>query len=316
MKLENNFELSAGYFGKLPKFADFVKYNAGGEEILDIDRWLQEGMVAAKNEFKSLLKENYSKSLQFNFFYPFTSTSNNLTGLISPGYDKSEREFPFLIFYIMNKNFYSHIPAYLIPLVNQKNLVYFKELCEYSKMSNDLLSINDEMKKIVYKLYPSDALLDYQKFLSNTSQEIFWERTFGNFTDPAKYALINNLDKLRTFSNISSGIKISFNLENEHTEFELAFFIQLILTMANKISYLPSLFWSAEIDTINLYIFFNRPSAQQFVDIIFQKDSEERIIQAEKFEDEKELMNSVHSSYKKLLEKNNLTLSDFLRAIQ
>ena len=167
-------------------------------------------MIAAKNEFKSLLKENYKKSLQFNFFYPFTNTVNNLTGMISPGFDKSEREFPFTIFYIMNKYFYNHIPVYLIPLVNYRNLEYYKELCEYSRMSKDLLSINDEMNKIVYKLYPSNASMDYQKFLSTVNQEIFWERTFGNFTCSSKYALINR--PVPSLDPSNTGLSVSANL--------------------------------------------------------------------------------------------------------
>lgn len=316
MKLENNFELTAGYFGKLPKFADFVKYNAGGEEILYIDRWIQEGMVAAKNELKSLLKENYKESLQYSFFDPFTNTVNNLTGIISPGHDKSDREFPFLIFYIMNKNFYNYIPGYLVPLVNINTINAYKNLIEFAKESDNLLSINEEMNRTIYKIYPNDASMDYQEFLANTYQEIFWERAYGNFDNPAKFALINNLGKLRTNFNSSTGIKISFTSEEEYLEPDLCFFIQLILTMANKISYLPALFWTSDKDTVYLYIFFNKPSAQHFVDIIFQKDNEGRIIQAEKYDDERKLLNSIHSSYKKLLEKNKLSLNDFLRTIR
>jgi hypothetical protein len=247
---------------------------------------------------------------------------NNLTGIISPSFDKSEREFPFLIFYNLNKTYFNRIPANLIPLVSSRTLNAYKSLYEYSYVSDSLSSINDKMNNILYKISSEEAALEYQKFLSDTYQDVFWERTIGEFNNPIKFALINNLIKFlsdlrfKTNLNFSFGIKISFTSEIEYCELNLSFFIHLILVISNKLSYLPAMFWTFNENRVFLYLFFTKPSAQQFIDIIFQKDNEDRIIIAEKFEDQNKMMNSLHSSYKKLLEKNKLTLKELLRAFQ
>ena len=44
LKITDTNFITTGYFGKLPKFADFIKHNASGDEILLIDNWIQEGI--------------------------------------------------------------------------------------------------------------------------------------------------------------------------------------------------------------------------------------------------------------------------------
>ena len=38
-----------GCFGKLPIYADFIRYNASGPEIQEMDQWFQEGIHSAKD---------------------------------------------------------------------------------------------------------------------------------------------------------------------------------------------------------------------------------------------------------------------------
>jgi len=59
-KTINNTNVSTGFFGKLPGFTDFIKYNAAGKEILSIDNWLQEGLALVKLKYKNDWKNYYN----------------------------------------------------------------------------------------------------------------------------------------------------------------------------------------------------------------------------------------------------------------
>jgi type VI secretion system ImpM family protein len=321
LRSENSIEFSTGYFGKLPGYRDFVKFNSGGEELLILDKWIQEGFVAAKNELKTEWKNNFKKSFQFNFFYPFTNTANCLMGIIAPGFDLSEREFPFLIFCKTDKKYFERIPANLIPIVSSEILKDFRLLYNYAFGSDSQAGINEMLNQIACQISPDEAKIEYQKFISNTTQEVFWEKITGEFNNILKYALIYNLvstiSELRnkTSLNYPYGIKISFTFDKDLYESELAFLIHLVLSVSNKISNLPAMFWTSSESTGYIYLFFSKPSAQHFVDVIFQTDKADRIINAVKYEDRSKLMNSLHSSYKKLLDNNKISLNEFLRTI-
>jgi len=77
---KNSEEIVSGYFGKLPEFNDFIKFNAGSSEILYIDNWLQEGIAQAKAKFKAEWKVNYDSLPPTGFSCQFPSPIKSLPG--------------------------------------------------------------------------------------------------------------------------------------------------------------------------------------------------------------------------------------------
>ncbi|MCX6151862.1 MAG: type VI secretion system-associated protein TagF [Ignavibacteriales bacterium] len=322
MNPQNNFGLTAGYFGKLPKYLDFIKYNAGGEEILSIDKWIQDGITLARGKLKSEWKAYYKQSPGLNFFYPDTNTKNALAGVIFPSNDKSEREFPFILFLNLNTNFLNGIPAHLIPLFFYESFNSFRLLYKESSLIKTLDLLNNEVQKISSQISMNNPNLKYQEYLTSTTQKIFWERTLNDFNHPVKFAIVNNLIKNLSWMKFNShlifpfGIKISFRTSEEYSNYDLGFFIQLILIIVNKPLYIPSFFWTQQDNNIDLYVFLNKPTSLQYVDLILKDESGARVLKVEKFEDKIQLLNSIPSAYKKLLENDKLSLMKFFQTIQ
>ncbi|MDO8549077.1 MAG: type VI secretion system-associated protein TagF [Ignavibacteria bacterium] len=307
------FDNTVGYFGKLPAFNDFVKFNSGGEELLVLDKWLQDGLLSAKMKLKSEWVNYYRNSEQFFFFYPFTGTKRALAGLLIPGLDKSGREFPFLIFFYLNKDQLNNIPSHLIPMILIDILNEFKIAVIDISSITDLSIINERLNKISYTINNLSFKNNvYQNYLSNTSQAAFWNRVMEGYDDSAKLLFLNSLYISSTAPKEKvEPIIISFISNNVHYVNDLSFFIHLTLTFQKTPYLLPAVFWTdSENKNHLLYLFSNKPLPNNFVDLICKQADQNNFIN--KTENDKNI-NSINSSFKNILNRN-ITLNEFLRA--
>ena len=115
---------SPGCFGKLPNFADFVKFNSGNNEIFVFDKWLQSGIQFSKTKFSMKFDAAYSSADIVQFVFPIQNNTNTLLGSFISSNDKSGRKYPFIISTPINNSF-DHENTHLIPLA-------FKEFYQYS----------------------------------------------------------------------------------------------------------------------------------------------------------------------------------------
>ena len=307
------FDNTVGYFGKLPAFNDFVKFNSGGEELLVLDKWLQDGLLSAKMKLKSEWVNYYRNSEQFFFFYPFTGTKRALAGLLIPGLDKSGREFPFLVFFYLNKDQLNNVPSHLIPMILIDILNEFKIAVIDISSITDLSIINERLNKISYTINNLSFKNNvYQNYLSNTSQAPFWNRVMEGYDDSAKLLFLNSLYISSTAPKEKvEPIIISFISSNDHYVNDLSFFIHLILTFQKTPYFLPAVFWTdSEYKNHLLYLFSNKPLPNNFVDLICKHADQNNLIN--KTENDKNI-NSITSSIKNILNRN-ITLNEFLRA--
>lgn len=308
-----------GYFGKLPDSADFVKFNAGGQELQVLDKWLQDGISIAKSKLKNNWREFYRKSPPLNFLYSFTGTKNLLIGTMFPSHDKSERDFPFLLFDTIEQSSYKNRLSYILLLDSQRKLNLFNENIESTPNSTLLnqfgnIQINNSVDPSFKK--------NYERFLNEKTAEEFWNSTLGDFSNHQKFAVINNLYKnlsnLKFNSNIilSFGIRITYQKIKSDFEFYLTFFLHLILTIINKPFLIPTILWTNNNDSGNLiYVFFSKPTPFNFLDLIHTDDNNERILKADNYESEEKLFESISSLHKTLLEKKELKLNQLLQLI-
>ena len=301
-----------GYFGKLPGFNDFVKFNAGGEELLVLDKWLQDGLLSAKMKLKSEWVNYYRSSEQFFFFYPFTGTKRALAGLLIPGLDKSGREFPFIIFFYINKDQLINVPSHLIPMILIDILSEFKAVIIDIASITDLSIINERLNKISYNInnlnYKNNI---YQNYLSNTSQAAFWNRIIEGYDDSAKLLFLNNLfiSAMESKEKVIPVI-ISFISDHDHYINYFSFFIHLTLTFQKTPYLIPAVFWTGSENKNHLLFFYpNKPLPNNFIDLIYKRTDENLFVN----NTERQNINSTVNSFKNLLNKN-WTLKEFLRS--
>lgn len=256
----------AGYFGKLPGFTDFIKYNAAGKEILSIDTWLQEGLAFAKLKFGSGWRNYYNNSSRITFIYPFTGTENLTLGIISPSNDKSGRSFPFLMFGIVKKNSVADLSSFIIPCAYKELFHNFNEIIELFKMTDDtsgLKSVIDNM--IPQNLNIASLLETYSKFISETKVcEVFKLENENSFT-------LNDLfeNDVKIFDHF---ISINYRTASNQlsSSFIICFYIQLLQKVFKNANTAPGIFWIQNDDDAGiLFLTFTKPTPKDFIDLFF-----------------------------------------------
>lgn len=246
-------KITAGYFGKLPQYNDFIKFNAGGPEILKIDEWIQQGIRSARLKQRSNWKTVYRNAPPFYFIYSHTDTSNIIAGIIKPGHDKNKREYPFIIFFTFPA---ADVHVHLLPLILASP---FNEISTNGK--NYFTLLKDELAS--FTMYVSDS--EYYELFNEhlmTPQKQFWAGILADESLVQNFK--NNLIHLNLLD--SSAGKFSISSSEESLPYNLGILI-LLLSSSVDISRTPALFWSSQ-DLQHTVYFSFRHSDLKYDDLI------------------------------------------------
>lgn|GEM_PF-3900465 len=257
-------KLTAGYFGKLPQYNDFIKYNAGGPEILKLDDWIQKGIKLGKKKMKEGWKHAYRNSPVYNFIYPFTDSPNLIAGTIEAGYDKSKREYPFIVFATLPFSSIKRDHYNLLPLMLSNPLEQIKNMA-----GNIIRIISDESASITMYTSDDDYTEKFEKYL-HIPQRAFWKTTLNNpsFIKAFKTNLFN------LHLNGSPGIKLFIDSTDEQFAYTLGVIMLLITNVIND-HLLPAVFWSKGNIKHTIYFSFHHLGLQYYH--LFDPDNTEVI---------------------------------------
>jgi len=111
------------YFGKLPKFGDFVRFNASRPEMKTFDEWLQEGLLHTKKTLSSNFDRSFDR-LSLGFVYPYEDTGTVLVGGMIASTDKVGRHYPFYAAVIHNISAYPEDEELFFPPITERFLEY------------------------------------------------------------------------------------------------------------------------------------------------------------------------------------------------
>ena len=285
-------EVTAGYFGKLPEFNDFVKFNAGAPEILFIDNWLQEGLAHIKLKYKSSWKDKYENLAPTRFFIPVPSSGRIVSGMLYASKDKSGRDFPFIIF--------SVIPAgqlnefYLLPSALEQMIIM---LDFYLRKEEQLASLNDTLKNV--NLNPADnhsLKSDFLQYLTGTRMNEFLLRT------KLDHSMLNINEIAFTESMY---IKLSFISDDSHFFNDAGFLIYLLNKKINMNERQSSIFWTIDGgEQFRLLIFPFKLLPLNFADLISLENEEDRSLELKSREE-----NTDNESFE-----NGISLEGYLKS--
>jgi type VI secretion system ImpM family protein len=262
---KNSEEISSGYFGKLPEFNDFIKFNAGSPEIQFIDNWLQEGLSRAKLKFKSKWKLNYENLPPTFFYIPVPSSEKNVAGMLYAGRDKSGREFPFVIFSLFSGKVFNKF--YLIPAELEQTLFTLDAIL---RKEEDIPSLNTALKNNITVIPSEDSIsAGFNRYLLNTNINEFLARTGLDNS-------IFNLDNL-TYTD-SSFLRISFTSDKEHFCFDAGYLIGIYEKKINLAGEHSSVFWNNNDDRFQMKIFPFKLTATGFIDLLSLDINDNRVI--------------------------------------
>ena len=280
LKELNNQNIWRGYFGKIPAFNDFIKYNAANRELLVIDKWLQEGLILAKQRLKNDWKIIYKNSLPIKFFYPFTGTDNFISGIIFPSNDRNGREFPFLIFSILNKDSFNKIPFFLLPLVLSNELNSFEVIFNYFNNNVAISNLNQEISQLSNPSLEGGIIEQFQIFKNNLSQGKFWLRIYADYCESKKYNVIDNIFNTE-IKNSTLAMNFNFFSEKDNIDLDLCFLLNIIAVSKGNL-FFPAVFWTNDFNNICLFIFPSKPTPLNYLNLIQLNESDDRILSAEK----------------------------------
>lgn len=305
--------LSAGFFGKLPEFSDFIKYNASGKEILVLDNWIQEGLTLAKIKYKNEWKIYYNNCSKIYFIYPYAGTDNITLGIIYPAKDKSGRSYPFIMFVNISKSFISGLRCYLIPSAFEQVYNSFNNIVDSNNSTEDLTnlkflttsvkieelnisSLNDEYSRFIMAKHLGD-IINFKGESSIRLTDLFLDR-------------INILEHLCVINFLSNS--------NEQKDSHLVgFYIDLMQRLFKETESIPGIFWIHKNNHSGFLILsFTKPSPKDFIDLIFyesfvdieQNNGNHKIAQTQK---------SLNSFFRSnTLIDSSTSLIDFLNSIR
>ena len=259
-------DIAAGYFGKLPAFNDFIKFNSGLPEVLFIDKWIQDGLADARLKLKTSWKEKYETLPPTSFYIPFHSSGRAAVGIIYSSYDKSGREFPLVVFSVMPlKHFCS---LHLVPAMLKEILV---SLDYYTRKEENLNDLNLALKNFDPEYINEDTLSrSFHEFLSSTSLNSFT----GGTGISASY-----VNSIPPSSSDSSGIRISLNSDESKISFDIAVFLKMLNHKLNLSTGHTSIFWNKKGEGhFDVMIFPLKPGMVSFIDLISPNPEDTRII--------------------------------------
>lgn len=250
---------SFGFFGKLPQFPDFIKYRAGAEEFILFDDWLQKGIASAKLKLGSDWKDLYSNSNNIEFVFPIKRYDKIISGVLFPSMDKSGRQYPFIIFSILQNKIISPHQAGSLPLVLNSFFYRVKQLFNITSKSADLNQILSEFNKAEFRLNPVLAAETiFNEYLDSTSVNEFINRTlFGNIN----YHTIEQTE--------NNSLAISFSTDEDNHNFDTGFIIYLYSKMFGHTNTFPYIFKNLTAESVaELFLYFNQLEPMEYAKMI------------------------------------------------
>jgi len=317
----------AGYFGKLPRFGDFIRQNAGGPEFTALEQWLQEGLLAAKNRLASDWDGVYQQAPTYRFlFYP-ENAEHLLAGVLQKSQDKSERKYPFLVSIKIGRGQVQNDWLPFAPLL----LADFYESAEsFLHEINAGNKIQETLAQIDSLNFspPSNwaaAIVSQQHRLHLMTTEQLWTAVLGAFDNPIKFLIIKNLSEIllpwrgRTPMRLSLGLRFPLGMAGAMAPMLASFWLQLCWRFLPNSALATSYFWTAA--TANqpayFFLFFRRPAGSAFVSLV-QPDFKNDNLCALELEGQEKLeatVNDLPANWRTLLENRNLSWQDFLQSL-
>jgi type VI secretion system protein ImpM len=276
----------AGCYGKLPIFADFIRYNYQSPEVERLDQWFQEGIAFARAALGGSWESGYGQCAPFRFLFRPPGAARFLVGAGVPGTDKAGRKYPFTIFLNVDCAPYERDAA-LLPLHFRDFLDPAQELAAGGWKDADVKQLFARIDGIKG---PDPAAVNahrakFQEYLKHERASAFWTGVFGVAGHPGRATLVQNLQEavriLRAtpVDRPSLGLKFPLPTQggSEAASAAVCFWMDLAFRLVGWRK-VPSLaFWHAAAPgkASQLILFFTGASPKYFPSLMFPEyDSE------------------------------------------
>jgi|GEM_PF-1450877 len=314
------------FYGKLPDCIDFVRHNASGSGVRALDRWIQEALYAAAHHFGQAWNDAYDKTPPYHFVFSPEDVGAFLVGVLQPSRDKSERKYPFCVALKKEKR---TLQARSIPLLPLMFAPFFEE----SQVIIQLGIRGVSPSRLAERIKDMGAAIEenfemsqqtFQEYLARTPQQKFWFDLFGDFHDPKKLLILQNLVEIFHLGSTgplrSSKVCLRFPLSGqEHSSIqEVCFWTHVCSRLLGDDSFSPHLFWKigGTKGKDFLFLFLGKVPPKSFIQMVDPDAESDSVCRLD--EDGKEKLLRLDHGIPTgcaIMARAELTLADLLRQI-
>jgi type VI secretion system protein ImpM len=304
-----------GYYGKLPLSAEFIRCRASGAEIDELDRWIREGMFHAKSTLGPAWSMDFLKGDQWAFLYVPLDRSRFLAGLLKPSQDKAGREFPFLIYLLLERTEFHEIP-WCAPMHFREFFVQSHRLLEDVGTETDLSRLQFRLQALSPVEEPEPASIEtrYHVELLRRRMRDHWTNVLGGFDNSKKYDLLRSLLHLPSGSDSASQghwqAQFPLLIESKEEAYDLPFWMDLASHALGRRPEAGILFWnrwSSQVKPL-LLISLERPLPQLLLSLIRPEGRPNRLF-------ENDDGGQLTEAGRALLDDGDVTLEAFLHRV-
>lgn len=276
-----NNQISPIYFGKLTSAGDFVRYNASGKIVQELDQWFQEGLYHAKIRLNPNWDLAYKKAPAYYFLFNSPQYQQSLIGVFQPSWDSVGRKYPFFAALTLNHSEISvesraRLPAQYHDFTS--NARSFISRLILGETTPDEFEASQHLESA-----PESGSSDnpYRNYKENTSLSEFIAQiqnyaggeVFGNVIFNLAHLLkaLKNQD----IGQLTYGLRFPLGGQVTFMDYEVSFWLELILPKLVLFKGLPFLFYrQGDLQSRPyLFVFFKSPSPKNFA-VILQPDLE------------------------------------------
>ncbi len=323
--------MNVGCFGKLPIYADFIRYNAGSGEVRILDQWLQEGIHWSRLKLNQKWQQGYTTMPPYGFFLTGPGFKSGLFGVFVPGMDTGGRLFPFSIFTTLQPDDMP-LNGMLLPVRYSMFLDQAQSLALEKWKGKDVRALTEEVERLGRLPIPgqTEAESEYLKLKDSLTLEKFWSGMHDRYEKPAeRYALIQGLaDVLLPLrgssgaSGLSYGVALPLSLSSGPGGLKagVSFWMDIVFSLlcgdANR-SY--SFFWSrADADSGILFLFLDTPLPKSFSAFIHPDMDEDSVYDLGKLRLSmvEKLSGKLQGKIKEVMENHASSMTDVINGLK
>lgn len=319
--------MNVGCFGKLPIYADFIRYNAGAGEVRILDQWFQEGIHWSRLKLNQKWQEGYTAMQPYGFFITESGSKSGLLGVFVPGMDASRRLFPFSIFTTLQAD---DMPfdGMLLPIRYRTFLDQAQSLALEGWKGMDVKALTGEVERLGNLPFPeqTETESEYFKLRDSLMSENFWSSMHDRHGKPAdRYALIQGLADVLvplrgSASGLNYGIALPLPSEPEVEKAGIGLWLDavfnLLCSTGNR-SY--SFFWGlGDTDPGILFLFFGTPPSKSFSAFMYPDLEENAIYDLGKLKQRMidKLKDKMKGSMKDILDNPGSSITDVINGLK
>ena len=265
-------------FGKLPGFADFVRFNAAGRETIAFDQWIQQGLFHTRTVLGTQWEVAFENAPGYQFVFLPENAGRLLVGILSPSQDRSNRKYPFLVSLLVDRPRFGDTNVQLAPFAFTDFFVRAGRLVTRAKSGSGMPELAEQTEEL--GVASADAISDeftkHTQYLEQTDWRSFLLSALGTFDEGKRYLLFANLAEsvlpLRRHSAARFALGLRFPVSSSSTlaGHEVSFWVQVALSLSGAGTVVPIMFWPWTTDEKpgHVLLFFRQPSPKVFLQLV------------------------------------------------